>query len=119
MKLLILLVVILGLVAIVQLAKVYQLSSSLRAKREEDISEADNRLNGGLFLLFMVLFYGFFIWSCLKYGDYLPPAASVHGEAVDQLMNFNLLIITVVFFNVNTLLFWFAAKYYHRKDRKA
>ena len=119
MKLLILLVVILGLVAIVQLAKVYQLSSSLRAKREEDISEADNRLNGGLFLLFMVLFYGFFIWSCLKYGDYLPPAASVHGEAVDQLMNFNLLIITVVFFIVNTLLFWFAAKYYHRKDRKA
>jgi|GEM_PF-5844242 len=33
MKLLILLVVILGLVAIVQLAKVYQLSSSLRGKR--------------------------------------------------------------------------------------
>lgn len=119
MKLLILLVVILGLVAIVQLAKVYQLSSSLRAKREEDISEADNRLNGGLFLLFMGLFYAGVIWCFVKYGDYLPPAASVHGEAVDQLMNFNLIIITAVFFLVNTLLFWFAAKYYHRKDRKA
>ena len=119
MKLLILLVVILGLVAIVQLAKVYQLSSSLRAKREEDISEADNRLNGGLFLLFMGLFYAGVIWCFVKYGDYLPPSASLHGEAVDQLMNFNLLIITVVFFLVNTLLFWFAAKYYHRKDRKA
>lgn len=119
MKLLILLVVILGLVAIVQLAKVYQLSSSLRAKREEDISEADNRLNGGLFLLFMGLFYAGVIWCFVKYGDYLPPSASLHGEAVDQLMNFNLIIITAVFFLVNTLLFWFAAKYYHRKDRKA
>jgi cytochrome c oxidase subunit 2 len=119
MKLLILLVVILGLVAIVQLAKVYQLSSSLRAKREEDISEADNRLNGGLFVLFMVLFYGFVVWSFVKYGDYLPPAASVHGEAVDRLMNFNLIIITLVFFLVNTLLFVFAAKYYHRKGKKA
>jgi len=28
-------------------------------------------------------------------------------------------IIFVVFFIVNTLLFWFAAKYYHRADRKA
>ena len=61
MKLLILLVVVLGLVAAVQLSKVYQLSISLRGKREEDISEADNRLNGGLFLAFMVAFYVSFV----------------------------------------------------------
>ena len=119
MKLLILLVVVIGLVAIVQLAKVYQLTSSLRERREEDISEADNRLNGGLFLAFMVLFYASVIWLVARYGDYALPSASLHGEAVDTLMGFNLAIIFAVFFLVNTLLFWFAAKYYYRPDRKA
>ena len=119
MKLLILLVVVLGLVAAVQLSKVYQLSISLRGKREEDISEADNRLNGGLFLAFMVAFYASFIWLLVKYGSYGTPPASEHGVAVDRLMDFNMAIIFVVFFIVNTLLFWFSAKYYHRADRKA
>ncbi|MGA0434029.1 MAG: cytochrome c oxidase subunit II transmembrane domain-containing protein [Flavobacteriales bacterium] len=119
MKLLILLVVVLGLVAAVQLSKVYQLSISLRGKREEDISEADNRLNGGAWLAFMVFFYASFIWLMLRYGSYGTPPASEHGLAVDQLMNFNMAIIFVVFFIVNTLLFWFAAKYYYRADRKA
>ncbi len=119
MKLLILLVVVIGLVAIVQLAKVYQLTSSLRSRREEDISEADNRLNGGLFLAFMVLFYASVIWLVVRYGDYALPSASLHGEAVDTLMGFNLAIIFAVFFLVNTLLFWFSAKYYYRPDRKA
>ena len=119
MKLLILLVVVLGLVAAVQLSKVYQLSISLRGKREEDISEADNRLNGGLFLAFMVLFYASFVWLLIKYGSYGTPPASEHGVAVDRLMDFNMAIIFVVFFIVNTLLFWFSAKYYHRSDRKA
>ena len=119
MKLLILLVVVLGLVAAVQLSKVYQLSISLRGRREEEISEADNRMNGGLWLVFMVFFYASFIWLLIRYGDYLPPSASVHGLAVDQLMNFNMAIIFAVFFLVNTLLFWFSAKYYYRADRKA
>ena len=119
MKLLILLVVVLGLVAAVQLSKVYQLSISLRGKREEDISEADNRLNGGAWLAFMAVFYASFIWLLVRYGSYGTPPASEHGLAVDQLMNFNMAIIFVVFFIVNTFLFWFAAKYYHRADRKA
>lgn len=119
MKLLILLVIVLGLVAAVQLSKVYQLSSALRGKREEDISIADNRLNGGMFLAFMVAFYASFVWLLVKYGSYGTPPASEHGQSVDRLMDFNMAIIFVVFFIVNTLLFWFAAKYYYRPDRKA
>ena len=119
MNLLILLVVVLGLVAAVQLSKVYQLSISLRGKREEDISEADNRLNGGAFLAFMAVFYASFIYLLVYYGSYGTPPATEHGVAVDQLMNFNMAIIFTVFFIVNTLLFWFAAKYYYRADRKA
>jgi cytochrome c oxidase subunit II len=119
MKLFILLVVVVGIVAIAQLARVYELTARLRKTKEEDISYADNRLNAKLWLLFMVLFYAGFIVLLAKYGDYLPVSASAHGEGVDTLMDFNMYIIIAVFFVVNTLLFVFASKYYYRKDRKA
>ena len=119
MKLITLLVVIAGVIALAQLAKVGQLTSLIRNKREEDISAADTRLNGGLFVAFMVAFYASFIWLILRYGDYNPPAASAHGESYDTLMNFNMYIIIAVFFLVNTALFLFANKYRQDPNRKA
>lgn len=119
MKLITLLVVIAGVIALAQLAKVGQLTSLIRNKREEDISAADTRLNGGLFVAFMVAFYASFIWLIIRYGDYNPPAASAHGDAYDTLMNFNLYIIMAVFFLVNTVLFVFANKYRQEAGRKA
>jgi heme/copper-type cytochrome/quinol oxidase subunit 2 len=119
MKLITLLVVIAGVIALAQLAKVGQLTSLIRNKREEDISAADTRLNGGLFVAFMVAFYASFIWLIVRYGDYNPPAASAHGESYDTLMNFNMYIIIAVFFLVNTALFVFANKYRQDPNRKA
>lgn len=119
MKLITLLVVIAGVIALAQLAKVGQLTALIRNKKEEDISEADSRLNGGLFVVFMVLFYASFVWLLVRYGDYAPPSASAHGEAVDTLMSFNMYIIMAVFFLVNTALFLFANKYRYDKTRKA
>ena len=119
MQLLILLVVIVGIVAVGQLAKVYELSSRISGKREEDISHADTRLNANLFLVFLVVFFASVAYLYLAYGDYAPPAASVHGDAVDTLMSFNIWIITAVFVLVNALLFGFAWKYAYDKDRKA
>ena len=119
MKLITLLVVIAGVIALAQLAKVGQLTSLIRNKREEEISAADTRLNGGLFVAFMVAFYASFIWLIIRYGDYNPPAASAHGDAYDTLMNFNLYIIMAVFFVVNTVLFLFANKYRQVAGRKA
>ena len=57
MQLLILLVVIVGIVAVGQLAKVYELSSRISGQREEDISHADTRLNANLFLAFVIGFF--------------------------------------------------------------
>ena len=119
MKLLILLVVVIGVVALIQMARVYELTSKLRGKREEDISNADNRMNAAFMIIFMILFYASTIVLYVRYGNYLPPSASEHGVGVDALMSFNLVLITIVFFVVNTLLFGFAAKYYYKKDRKA
>lgn len=119
-KLLIFVVLVLAVVAIAQLTRLYELSMRLGNKREEEISEANNKLNAGLMIAFMVLFYGFFIWLTCKYGDkLLPIAASEHGATIDSLFNLNLVLVIAVFFVVNTLLFGFAAKYYARKGGKA
>jgi len=119
MQLLILLVVIVGIVALGQLAKVYELSSRLSGRREEDISHADTRLNANLWLVFMFGFFASVVYLYVAYGDYAPPPASEHGVQLDWLMSFNIWIITAVFFLVNTLLFVFAWKYAYDKDRKA
>ena len=119
MQLLILLVVIVGIVALGQLAKVYELSSRLSGRREEDISHADTRLNANLWLVFMFGFFASVVYLYVAYGDYAPPPASVHGVQLDWLMSFNIWIITAVFFLVNAALFVFAWKYAYDKDRKA
>ncbi len=119
MKLLILLVVVLAIIAIAQLTKVYELTRSLRKTREEDISTADNKLQANLMLVWMFVFFASVIYLYDRYGNYLPEAASMHGAEVDYLMKINIWMITIVFFVVNALLFFFSWKYYYRKDRKA
>ena len=118
-KLLILLVIVVGVIAVAQLAKVYRLSATLRDKREEDISEADTKLQGSLFIVFMLLLFGTTIWQIVRYGYCMPPVASEHGVDYDTLMKFNLYLILFVFFLVNALLFIFANKYRYDKNRKA
>ena len=119
MQLLILLVVIVGIVAVGQLAKVYELSSRISGHREEDISHADTRLNANLFLAFVIVFFASTAYLYWAYGDYAPPPASAHGVDLDWLMSFNIWIITAVFVLVNSLLFYFAWKYAYDKNRKA
>ncbi|MGY8887787.1 MAG: cytochrome c oxidase subunit II [Flavobacteriales bacterium] len=119
MKLLILLVTVVGIIALAQLAKIYQLSARLRGQREEEISEADTRLQGSLWIVFMFVLFGTTIWQFVRYGDYLPPSASLHGEAVDTLMGYNLALVIFVFFVVNALIFGFSFKYRYDKNRTA
>jgi cytochrome c oxidase subunit 2 len=114
-------VVLLGVIAIAQLIRVFELAAQLKGSREENISTADNRMNGTLFFLFMFVLFGFVAYSLVEWGPLLlPESASEHGVAVDTLMNFNLAIIGLVFFGVQLVLFWFAFKYYKKNDgRKA
>ena len=119
MKFLILLVTVVGIIALAQLAKIYQLSARLRGQREEEISEADTRLQGSLWIVFMFVLFGTTIWQFVRYGDYLPPSASLHGEAVDTLMGYNLALVIFVFFVINALIFGFSFKYRYDKNRTA
>jgi len=56
-KLIILIVIILGAIAIAQLVRVYELSVKMRKTGEHDINTRDNHLNGKLMLGFMFLFH--------------------------------------------------------------
>lgn len=119
-NLLILAVVVLGVITLVQLIRVFELSSKLKEVKQEETTSSENRTQANLWLVFMVSFFAFVIWLFAEYGSKtLPIAASEHGVKTDALLDFNHLVIVAVFFVVNFLLFFFAYKYVYRKDRKA
>ena len=49
----------------------------------------------------------------------LGPSASEHGEEIDFLYDANWIILLIVFYLTQTLLFVFAIKYHQKKGRKA
>lgn len=119
-RIFVVLIVALAVIALAQLMRIYQLSSKVRNKKEEEISDADNRLNASLMLVSLFAFFGFVIWQIIAYGPYmLPVAASEHGADIDQLFSFNWALLFTVFFAVHTVLFVFAYKYHYRPGTKA
>ena len=119
-KLIFLIVVVLGVVAIAQLVRLYELSSKLRKRGEHEISNRDNRLNAKLMLAFMFVFFGSMIYLMVNYGwTGRGIAATEHGERLDWLMSLNMIIVLVVFFATNFLLFLFAFKYVKKPGVKA
>jgi len=120
MKFIALIVIVLGIIAVAQLMRVYELTSKLRNRREEEIELRDNKMNANLMLWFMFVFFGSFIWMIARYGNGgNPVAASVEGVGYDRLMAINMIIIILVFFLTNGLLFYFSYKYYKRPGVKA
>lgn len=119
-KLIVLIVIILGVIAVAQLVRMYELSSKLRNRREEDIPNRDNRLNATLLLVFMLAFFASVLYLFVEFGfTGRGEAASVHGKGTDWLMDLNLWIIIAVFFLTNGLLFGFAFKYVRKPGVKA
>lgn len=119
-KLIVLLVIILGVIAIAQLVRVNELTAKHTNRRDEEVPHRDNMFNANMMLIFMIFFYVSFIWLMLKYGyTGLGPAASTHGVETDWLLNLNFVIIIAVFFLTNTLLFVFSWKYVKKPGAKA
>jgi cytochrome c oxidase subunit 2 len=111
-KLIILLVIILGAIAIAQLVRVYELSSKMRKSGEHEVNSRDNNLNGKMMLGFMFFQFLGFIYLMFKYGwTGRGVAASVQGQETDWLLNLNFVIVILIFFFTNFLLFYFAYKY--------
>lgn len=119
-KLIFLIVLVLGVIAIAQLVRIYELSYKLRNRGEHEISTRDNNFNARMLMIFTIIFYIGFIWLIFKYGwTGRGEAASIHGKETDWLMDLNLIIIVSVFFLTNTLLFYFGYKYARKEGVKA
>ena len=119
-KLIALIVIVLGVIAVAQLVRLYELSSKLRKEGEHETNSRDNKLNAKLMLGFMAFLFLGFIWLMLTYGwTGRGEAASIHGKSTDWLLNVNFIIIIAVFFLTNFLLFYFAYKYIRKPGVKA
>jgi cytochrome c oxidase subunit 2 len=119
-KLIILIVIILGAIALAQLIRVYELSSKLRKSGEHEINNKDNHINGLLMFVFMILTFVGFLYLMLKYGwTGRGTAASTQGVETDWLLNLNLIIILIAYFITNFLLFYFSYKYVRKPGVKA
>ena len=98
-KLIVLLVIVLGVIAISQMVRVYELVSKLRDKKEHEITYRDNHLNAKLMLAFMFIQAGGLIFLMQKYGwTGRGIAASDESILTDSLINLNFVIILFVFF---------------------
>lgn len=119
-KLLTYLAIILALILVFQLMRIYQLSSELKGKHVGKADDNDNRSQGRLMLIFVLVFFACFIWLLFDtHGKMLPRAASDVGETSDNVFLFNWVIIFIVFFITTFLLFYFAFRYRKKKDTKA
>jgi cytochrome c oxidase subunit 2 len=120
MKFVVLIVIVLVVIAVAQIMRVYELSASIRGKREEDIDIRTNKINGSLMLVFLLVFFGSFFYMLAAYGrGMLPNAASESGLEIDWLYNINWVIVFLIFLITNALLFIFAWKYSYDPNRKA
>ncbi len=117
-KFLIFIVVVLGVLALIQLVRVYEITSKVTGdKSQENVTPGENLSQAILFLVFMFALFGGTIYLMLEYGNGgLGTAATEHGVMIDDLLVFNWWIILPVFFIMNGMLFIFPFLY--RRDPK-
>ena len=120
-SLIILFCVFLIIVVLVQIGKVYEMTSSI--KGEAATLKDNSKWNGRLFLAFMVIFLGGVFWSAYHFKNVMMGygplvAASEHGHILDGLFNTTLIITGIVFVLTHIALFWYANKYRWKEGRE-
>ena len=119
-KILVYVAIILAIFAIGYVVRVYELATSLKGKKQHEVTDSDNRMMGKIMLTFLVVFFAFVIWNLESFGPkMLPESASEHGVGLDWLFNFNMTILFFVFTITHIFLFYFAYKYYGRTGNTA
>jgi cytochrome c oxidase subunit 2 len=120
MAIIITVVVLLVVVTGVQILKIAELRAISKGEKIYEISEKESKSQAYLLLLFLIYYFGFFVWQVYAYGDrMLPVSASAHGVGIDSLMTVTMAFIIPVFVITHILLFWFAFKYSYSSKRKA
>jgi cytochrome c oxidase subunit 2 len=111
-------ILLLGFVITFQIAKASEYVGILKGEKKN--LEQNNRINGFLMIVFLVLgLIGVYWCNDLLKGRLLGEAASDHGIKIDRMLYITIAICGVMFFITQILLFWFAFKYQHNEKRKA
>ncbi len=119
-KILVYAAIILAVFAIGYLVRVYELATSLKGKKQHEVTDSDNRMMGKIMLTFLFVFFAFVLETLIVcVPKMLPESASEHGVGLDWLFNFNMAILFFVFVVTHIFLFYFAYKYYGRSNNKA
>lgn len=113
-------VVVLAIIAVVRVVRVLELATELSGEDDSIINRKDNRFNGVMMIIFLVLGVGAMVYFTLDAKKYLLPlSASKHGVIIDKLLDVNWILLVVVFLITQFLLFYYAFRYHHRKESKA
>ncbi len=111
-------ILLLGFVITFQIAKASEYVGILKGEKKNN--EQNNRINGFLMILFLVLgLIGVYWCNELFKGKILGKSASVQGEKIDQMLYITIAITGIVFFITQILLFWFSFKYQYSEKRKS
>ncbi|MEO6915279.1 MAG: cytochrome c oxidase subunit II [Chitinophagaceae bacterium] len=111
-------ILLLGFLITFQIAKASEYVGVL--KGEKKTFEQNNRINGFLMIVFLVLgLIGVYWCNELFKGDFLKYPASDHGVKIDKMLWITIAVTGVVFLITQILLFWFAFKYQYSEKRKA
>lgn len=102
----------------VLLFRVQSLISVARGS-DKQVGSFSNKLNAGMFLVFMFGLGGWFFYYTFTADYNLPEAASEHGLVTDNLFLVTMIIILFAFLVTNVLLFVFSYKYQYDENRKA
>lgn len=121
MTYLILLTLVLFVVVASQVTRITELLADIRGEKNPDNpTKGDNKRNALLMLAFLIGVMYFCYDQYVTYKPFLlPVSASAHGVGTDSLLNINFLIIGLVFFVTQVLLFWYAFKYKAKEGNKA
>jgi len=110
-------ILLLGFVITFQIAKASEYVGILKGEKKNN--ETNNKINGFLMIVFLVLgLLGVYWCNELFVGKILGKSASDHGEKIDRMLYITIAITGVVFLITQVLLFWFSYKYQYSEKRK-
>lgn len=119
-KLIIVLVIILGILAVAQLSRVGELTKKRSNTDPGEIPDKDNRFNANMMLAFGILLFTSFLYFCLEYGFvHLGPAASVGGREIETLFVYQYALVIAIFIIFAGILFYFTWRYIRKPGVKA
>ena len=113
-------ILVLAFVLVFQISKASEYVSVL--KGEDKTFKQNNKINGFLFIAFLVMGLIGAWWCNQLFFDrtlLAQPAASNHGEKIDKMLWLTIAVTGLVFFITQIALFWFAYKYQYTEKRKA